>query len=367
MTTTGDDIRPVPAVTAVVVTYRGRDLLPGCLDSLASQRVQPGLLEVVVVDNASHDGSVELVEREHPGVTVIRSPVNLGFAGGNDLALDRLTTPYALLLNNDARARPDLLARLLAAAEEPGADRCAAFTATVLLADRFRTAGEHEAGVVRTPHGTYAADPDGDVRLVNSTGNVVTRDGHGMDRDWLVPTDRCERLSGGGTNEVFGFCGAAVLLRREALAEVGVFDPDFFMYYEDTDLSWRLRRAGWTVRHVPDAVADHVHAASSGEGSDLFHVHNDRNRLLVLGRNASAGLLVRSVLRMLLTLASTTLRRREPWSRTRLRWRALGSLLRLAPATARKRWLARPRPVVRRRQVERLLQETPATRPGAYR
>jgi GT2 family glycosyltransferase len=341
-----------PEVTAVVVTYDGAHLLPGCLDSLAAQTVGPDRLHVVVVDNASHDDTLELLRRDYPWVEVIASETNLGFAGGNDLALAQLRTPYAFLLNSDARAEPDCVATLLEAASAPGNERCAAFNATVLLMQRYRPAGPgDDAGrVLVAPAGRLVPDDDGPVRLVNTTGNQVTTDGYGTDRGWLEDAALHRPPA-----DVFGFCGAAALLRREALDEVGPFDASFFMYYEDTDLSWRLRRAGWGVRHVPAARVDHIHAATSVEGSPLFLLHNDRNRLLMLTVNATAGFALRCVARALLTAASTTVRRREPWARTALRWRALGSWARLLPGALRTRIRTGRDEVVPREQVQRLL------------
>jgi GT2 family glycosyltransferase len=339
-------------VTVVVVTYDGAHLLPGCLDSLAAQTISRDRMRVVLVDNASHDGTLDLVRRDYPWVEVIASPRNLGFAGGNDLALARLETPYAFLLNSDARADPRCLETLLAAADRPGTQRDAAFNATVLLAQRYRHAHADETGpeVLVTPAGCVVADDAGDVRLVNTTGNLVTTDGYGIDRGWLEDADRHRPEA-----EVFGFCGAAVLLRRSALEQVGLFDETFFMYYEDTDLSWRLRRAGWGVRHVPGASVDHIHAASSVEGSPLFLFHNDRNRLLTLTANATAGLALRCVSRALVTAASTTIRRQEPWSRTALRWRSLAGWVRLLPHALRTRARTGGSATITRAEVERML------------
>ncbi len=88
--------------------------------------------------------------------------------------------------------------------------------------------------------------------------------------------------------EVFAFCGAACLLRREMLDELGGFDERYFMYYEDLDLSWRARLRGWRILYVPSAVVRHVHAGSSGEWSDFFIYQVERSRLLMLTKLARA-------------------------------------------------------------------------------
>ena len=108
---------------------------------------------------------------------------------------------------------------------------------------------------------------------------------------------------------MFGFCGAAALLRREAIDDVGTFDESFFMYYEDTDLSWRLRLRGWKVLYDPRAVVEHGHSRTSGEWSDFFLFHVDRNRLLMVLKDAPAPLVARSF--SALGLRAARLRRPE--------------------------------------------------------
>jgi N-acetylglucosaminyl-diphospho-decaprenol L-rhamnosyltransferase len=323
------------AITVVVVTWNGRHLLDDCLAGLAGQDLDPARWRVVVVDNASSDGTLEHLTEHHPGVRVLRSEVNRGFAGGNHLALAQVDTPFAVLLNNDAVPEPGFLSALLRAATADGAERVAAVTAKVLLRPRFRllpagTPGE--PGDVLTAEGVCRPDPDGDLDVVNSTGNEVTRDGYGRDRGWLEVDRGAEPPP-----EVFAFCGAAVLLRTAALRDVGDFDEDFFLYYEDTDLSWRLRAAGWTVRYEPAAVVRHAHAASSDVRSRLFRFHDDRNRLLMLTKNAPAPVALRAAVRYPVTVASLTLRQGPGRAMTATRLRALASYLRLLPRMLRRR------------------------------
>lgn len=358
-----DTLQRVPDVTVVVVTYDAAARVGACLDALRAQRLGDLVMEVVVVDNASGDGTADLVARDHPEVTLVRSVVNTGFAGGNNLGLREVRGPWVVLLNDDAVPEPDLVARLVAAATA-APDDVAALNATVLLAARFRRARpqDPEDRVVHGPHGDYVEDPGGDVTLVNSTGNVVRTDGYGIDRGWLAEHGRDDPEP-----DVFGFCGAAVLLRRSALDVVGHFDEDFFMYYEDTDLSWRLRLAGFRVRHCPDAVVHHDHGASTREASELFRFHDARNRLLMLVKDATPGLAVRCVARFVLTTASIAVRRSQPAAHVRTRVRALGSCARLLPRLlARRRAITRSA-AVRRADVERLLVPPVGSGPGAYR
>ena len=247
----------------IVLNYNGAGFLGRCLDSLQQQRLDRDW-EIVVVDNGSSDGSAELARRRQ-GVRLVEAGRNLGFAGGNNLGLLEARGRYLVLLNNDAYPRPGFLRALYEAAEaEP---RAAAVTTKLLYADR--------PGVVQ------------------NAGVLLLDDGAGVDRGTGQPDDG--RF--GQREEVFGFCGAGALLRREALVDAGTFDERFFMYYEDVDLSWRMRLRGWQVLFEPAAVADHGHATSSREWSEFFTFHVDRNRVLTLLKNARMGFLLRALTR----------------------------------------------------------------------
>lgn len=128
--------------------------------------------------------------------------------------------------------------------------------------------------------------------VVNSAGGELYRDGFGGDRGYL------ERDLGqfDDSVEVFSWCGAGALIRRSFLDEVGAFDQRLFLYYEDFDLSWRGRLAGWRYMYAPRSVIRHHHAQTSIEGSDMFRFYTARNRLLVLAKNAPIGLAARSLL-----------------------------------------------------------------------
>lgn len=304
-----------PHGRAVVVNWNGRDLVPACLASLTAQTCRADF-EIVVVDNASTDGSAAWLNR-CPDIDVRHAPRNLGFAGGMHLATTDFVGDWLVLLNSDATFAPDAVERMVAVLDAPGHERVGAVTAKILLA---------------------APAPDGTV-LVNSTGNVITRRGTGADRDWLVPEGQES-----SDPEVFGFCGGAALLRGTALREVGGFDPTLFLYYEDTDLSWRLRLGGWSVRYEPTAVARHQHAASSDVRSALFRYYNTRNSLLVFTRYAPARIVAAAVARQLAGAARAAVprARRRTAQHPAARWRAIaGYLARLPHALGDRRRAAR--------------------------
>lgn len=260
-------------VTVVVVTWRQRDLALAALASLSAQTVPH---RVLLVDNASGDGTVEAVRAAHSDVEVLELPTNTGFAGGMAAAMARVDTRFVALLNNDAVAEPDWLERSLAALKDPSV--AAATSKLLLLDDTTNT------------------------ETINNAGVVLLESGYGADRGLGQPdgADFADPV------EVFGFSGGAAVLRTLAVKAVGGFDPSLFMYYEDTDLSWRLRLAGWRIVYVPDAVVHHLHAASSDPRSAMFAFHTERNRLLLLARHAPLPYAVSRAARFLLTTASLT-------------------------------------------------------------
>lgn len=298
-----------PSVRAVVVSWNGAHLLRECLDSLEAQTIRDEL-EIVVVDNASTDTTAALLAEQFPGVRHVRAERNLGFAGGAALGMRDLDAPWVVLLNNDATFAPDAVEQLRAALTRPGAERVGAATAKILLA---------------------GLDPrDGGRHRVNSTGNLVTRRGTGADRDWAA-------LDGQESTDpdVFGFCGGAAMLRRAAVDEVGGFDPRLFLYYEDTDLSWKLRAAGHDVLYVREAEVEHLHSASSGTSSPLFRYQNTRNSLIVVTRHAPALMVLTAWSRQIAGLVRCALR--GPRGELSPRVRGVRDALRRLPRTLAER------------------------------
>ncbi len=258
-----------PSASVVVVNYNGRHFLADCLGALERQALPRHRYEILLIDNASRDGSAEYVRANFPGVRVVEAGGNLGFTGANNLGFRLARGRHIVLLNNDTRPGPGWLAALVAAAQ---GERVGGVTSRLLFRD--------EPGVV------------------NSTGLVLYRDGRGGDRHRGEPDGPATRRPA----EVFGGSGASLLLTRELLDDVGGFDPDLFMYYEDLDLAWRARLRGWRFVYAPDSVVHHVCGGSTGPASPLLVRQVERNRALVCLRNAppflavwaAAGLLLRA-------------------------------------------------------------------------
>lgn len=250
---------------------------------------------VVVVDNGSTDDSLAVLRDALPEATVVALPRNGGFAVGANAGIRRADTDVVVLLNNDAVPAPGFVAamrdHLVAAPPD-----VAAVTGRIVLAGRWTSlptgaAPTPGARVLRDRAGrAWTPSADGKERL-NSTGVVVDRDGNGADRDWLAPVDQVASV------DVFGASGGAAAFRRTALDDVGLLDESLFMYYEDTELAWRLRRRGWQVQYAAGAVVRHDHSASSGVASALFVRRNARNRLVVALWHAPWGTVVRATVR----------------------------------------------------------------------
>jgi GT2 family glycosyltransferase len=239
-----------PLVSTIVVTWNGADLLPACLDALARQSCDDA--ELIVVDNGSHDGSPELVARLAPHARVIALPINQGFAGGTNAGLAAATGRYVFLVNNDARPAPDCLMHLVA----------------TLNADA-------RLGMV-APRIVLAASG-----RIDSAGIVIDRAAMAHQRlRGAADAGLADR-----STAVFGASGACALLRRELLTHVGAFDQRFGSFYEDVDLSWRARLAGWEVAYVPAARVVHDHSATAARNPARKDFLLARNRIWCAVKN----------------------------------------------------------------------------------
>lgn len=310
-----DQPREVPddQVTVVVVTWRGGQWLGACLDAIRADH--PG--RTLVIDNASDDGSAQLLAGRDD-VEVVRLSRNRGFAGGVAAALALVRTPFVALVNDDARVGGGFFGALLAPFVGSDGAAIGATTAKLVLEDGH----------------------------INNAGSALLPDGYGYDRGLGDPDDgRWDR-----PEDVEAFSGGAAMLRMDAVRGVGGFPAPFFLYYEDTDTSVRLRKAGWRIRYVPSARAVHLHAASSDATSARFHFFNERNRLLMLVRCHPGAQARHELWRFTRSIGGFTLRRfrgvtpSQASERPLLRLHVVVSVIRLLPwaLRARRRALVAP-------------------------
>ncbi len=247
-------------LTVGIPTYNGRELLEVVLPSLRRQAA--GGFRVVVVDDASSDGTVEWLREHWPEVELIVHERNRGVTAALNSCLSAGTSEFVALLNNDVELDPHCLERLVAALD---AHPEAAVAGAKLVDFHNR-------------------------ELLDGAGDIFTwcgqahRRGQGQ-RD----VGQYER-----PQETFSACGAAAVYRRSALEAVGLFDERFFANCEDTDWCFRANLAGWTCRYVPDAVAYHMGSATLGSGvSDFALFHNWRNGIWTVAKNYPAPALLR--------------------------------------------------------------------------
>jgi GT2 family glycosyltransferase len=230
-----------PRVAVAVVSWNTRDLLERCLLSLQPE-AERGVAEVWVVDNASTDGSPELVRERFGWVELVTSDENLGFGRAVNLVAERTASEWVAPANADIALRPGALDRLLAAGErDPGAG---AIAPRLVLPD-----GSTQHSVYAFPSVPFAIAVQTEVaRLSPRLGDRLALIGY-----W--DSTRARRVPWA--------IAAFLLVRRTAWDEVGGFDERQWMYAEDLDLGWRLRQAGWATRYEPAAVVDHESAAST--------------------------------------------------------------------------------------------------------
>jgi len=312
--------------SVIIVDWRRPDLTRKALDAVVGQRTSASF-EVVLVVNEAEPAVIDAYRADYPSVVLVPEPTNAGFAGGVARGLAAAGGDIVVLVNNDAVADHTFLDRGLAVLAAVPED-VAALSATVVLEGSFVPATERpDRNDLVTADGGRWRRADRGAPLLNGTGVVLTADGNGRDRDWLRPLDGPRERA-----PLFGFSGGAAFIRRSALDRVGGFDESLFMYYEDVDLSWRLRLAGYDIRHAADASVVHRHAASSSSDSSLVRYQSMRNRLAVVLRNASGRMVARVVMRTVLRMVVDLVRP----AHAQLPPAAWGRLVREAPAIVRR-------------------------------
>jgi GT2 family glycosyltransferase len=235
----------------LIANWNGRQHLNRCLTALFAQRC--GGFQAVLIDNGSTDGSSAWVTDHFPQVQLLQLAENVGFARANNLGITSTSSRYVVTLNNDTEVEPGWLETLIGAAEADAT--IGACASRIVLADR----------------------PD----RLDSAGLSVDRFGFAWQRGHgELDQGRYRKPA-----DVWGASAAAALYRRDMLDRIGLFDEEFESYYEDVDLAWRARRAGWRCRYVPDRCVRHVHSATGGRDPDRKLFLLTRNRWWTIARN----------------------------------------------------------------------------------
>jgi GT2 family glycosyltransferase len=253
----------------------------GCLESVS--RLNYHNYHVLVVDNGSTDGTVQAIRHRFPSVSMLENGANLGYAGGNNAGIRQALAQgaeYVCILNNDVTVAPDFLSRLLDALEED------------------------DAAGVATPLVAEMANPD----RVWALGVMVdARTGTGTR---LHVGERLQNREVDQPAEVDVASGAAMLVKRQVFERVGLLDEAFYLYYEETDWCFQVRRAGYRILAVPTSVVWHKVSATLGQTSPVIDYYMLRNHLRLISRHWSGvsqlWLMTRTILRNLITIAAYT-------------------------------------------------------------
>ena len=242
-------------VSVIVLNWNGMPYIEECIESVLKQTMRD--FELIVADNGSSDGSLELLKDRFAGrVKLLENGRNLGYAAGNNRAIETARGDWIALLNNDATPDRFWLQRLMDAVEkEERVGRVGMVASKILFYDRRD--------------------------VIDNTGHLIYPDGLNRGRG------RLERDAGqyDGRREALFPSGCAALYRREMLSEIGLLDEDFFAYGEDADLGLRGRLFGWRCIYAPKAMVYHRYSAGAGAYSELKAYHVERNRIWVLAKN----------------------------------------------------------------------------------
>jgi GT2 family glycosyltransferase len=340
-------------VRAVLVNWNTTDLTVGCVRSLLATEPLGDQLSVLVVDNASADVddlAQRLADLDDPRVELLRNSTNLGFAEACNRGMRRPGAQFVALINTDAVVDPGWLEPLVEALQ--GDPTLGAAVPLLLLSERYvdvalpegfspsrlSTTLDGESVRIdlnprREPRHLMVPANDAVPRTlcisqpgqteqrcvvqgpgtqrVNARGVKLTRflEGEEVDLGAVYqpgasdqPSRRCDPV------EVFGFCGGAVLLRAALLAEIGYFDPRFFAYFEDVDLSWRARLAGWRIAAVDRSVVHHLRHGSGAVHSPFFVFVDNRNWIVMVLRNGRPAEIVRMLVGAVLRTAIAVVR-----------------------------------------------------------
>ncbi len=264
-------------VSVLVLSWNGRHHLEECLPALEAQRLPGRELEILVLDNGSHDGTVAWLEKNHPRVRTLASRNNLGFCGGNLRLAQEARGEALVLLNNDTRPQDGWLESLVGALEAAPAD-VAAVSGKIV---------------------------DWQGQRLDFARGLLTFDGHAFQQDYRRPLAGLELPPAG--SELLFACGGNMIVRRDSFFAAGAFDNDYFAYLEDVDLGWRLWAGGERVIFEPSATVHHRSMATSQMlGNENRGFLFERNAFLTAYKNFDQDYWPRLMPLVLLTLMHRT-------------------------------------------------------------
>ncbi len=238
--------------TIIIPNYNGIEYLENCLLSL--QKCEPFDFHIIVVDNGSTDGCLELLKKKFSDVEAVFSPKNIGFAPAVNRGLELVKTPYALLLNNDVTVEPDFVLRM----EE--------------AMDNHKNCFSVSAKMIQM-HNPERLDGAGDLYCALGWAFALGK-GKTVADHYTKPA------------KIFSSCGGAAIYRMDILREIGFFDENHFAYLEDVDLGWRARIRGYENRYEPTAVVHHAGSGFSGSRYNEFKINlSSRNSVYLILKN----------------------------------------------------------------------------------
>jgi GT2 family glycosyltransferase len=256
----------MPEITVIVVNWNGKHFLEDCLGALRRQTFRD--FETILVDNGSEDGSVEYVRRHFPEVRLIALSENRGFTGANIAGWEQARGNLIVLLNNDTEAHPHWLEQIHRASLE--FPKAGSFASKMLLFD--------------------------DRERVDNCGFAMTSAGSTID----LGRGQRDGPEWASAAKVFGACGGAAAYRRTMLEDIRFLDGDFFMIFEDVDLSFRSQLRGWECVFVPSGVVYHHLGATRSRDRSQNVFFSQRNIEFVYLKNMPIGLMLRSLPQRLL-------------------------------------------------------------------
>lgn len=312
----------LPEMSVIIANWNGKHFLDDCLGALRKQTFRD--FETVLVDNGSKDGSAEYVRTQFPEVRLVALPDNRGFAGGNIAGYEQARGDLIVLLNNDTEAHANWLEEIHRASMA------------------YPTAGSFASKMMYYDERNRVENCGFDLGIAGTTIDIGRDAVDGP--AWNLP------------RKVFGGCGGATAYRRRMLDAVGFLDPDFFLIYEDVDLSFRAQLSGYDCVYIPGAIVYHRYRVTISRAPSRQVFYSQRNIEFVYLKNMPLGLLLQSVPQRLMYEVGAAIY----FARQRVGsafWRAKLDVLRCLPLILRKRRGIQKRRTITTSQLRAILRQ----------